>query len=145
MSLLTLGTAGIVAAVILSAAGANQAGKPNQSGDLAAGSSRIPFPAGSASTAPAPVQSTAATSIPKTRPTVVLRVVGARSWIRVTDSHHRVLVDGILTKGKVLSFTGPVFYIEVGDAGAVTIADKGMRAVSWGPAGQPAHRTVKGP
>jgi len=133
MSLLTLGTAGIVAAVILSAAGANQAGKPNQSGDLAAGSSRIPFPAGSASTAP------------KTRPTVVLRVVGARSWIRVTDVHSRVLVDGILTKGKVLSFTGPVFYIEVGDAGAVTIADKGMRAVSWGPAGQPAHRTVKGP
>lgn len=136
-SLLTLGTAGIVAAVIFSAAGAgDRARTPSHRGNLAAGSSRVAAPARS------PMERMV---MPKNRPTVVLRVVGVRSWIRVKDVNHRVLVEAVLTTGKVLSFTGPVFYIEVGDGGAVTIADKGMHPMTLGPAGSTARRTVKGP
>lgn len=83
--------------------------------------------------------------VPKNRPTVVLLVVGVRSWIRVKDISHRVLVEAVLTTGKVLSFTGPVFFIEVGDGGAVTLADKGRHPMPAGPAGSIARSTVKGP
>lgn len=82
---------------------------------------------------------------PVGRPTLELRWTNGASWVRVTDSKGTVLVNDIFARGTVKKFTGPSFRVEVGNAGAVTMIDKGGKPKIAGTAGEMTRTTVTGP
>lgn len=82
---------------------------------------------------------------PLGRPTLELRWTNGTSWVRVTDAKGAVVINDIFAKGTVKKFTGPSFRVEIGNAGAVTMVDKGGRPKVAGVTGQVARSTVTGP
>lgn len=82
---------------------------------------------------------------PLARPTLELRWTYGTSWVRITDDRGTVVVNDIFGKGTVKKFTGPGFQVEIGNAGAVTMIDKGGSPKLAGPVGQPIRSTVTGP
>lgn len=65
--------------------------------------------------------------------------------MRVTDGKGTVLANDIYPKGTVKKFTGSTLHVEIGNAGAVTMVDKGGKPQVAGPAGKLVKATVTGP
>ena len=150
--LLSMAAAIIVTAVIFGSVGlADRAGTSRAQQTNSAGSRLEPAtPLGTSASPATPLGTSASPSAPsapsaaRSRPTVELRWTHGESWARVTDHKGVVLLNDIFPKGTVKKFTGPSFYLEMGNAGAITLVDKG-KAMIAGKQGQTARCTVTGP
>ncbi len=133
--LLSMGAAILATSVILGSVGpADRSDSPDPRGATISARS---VPAGALS-APAATSATG-------RPTVELRWTHGRSWVRVTDSKGAVVINDIYPQGTVMRFTGPKFDVEIGNAGVVTVIDKGGVPRIAGETGETVRWTFTGP
>ena len=154
--LLSLGAAVLVTAVIFGSVSVADQGNgraqrssasstTTTTGPPAGGASAVASQSAQPAPVPEPVPAATATATKLTRPTVELRWTGGESWVRVTDHTGWVLINDIFPRGTVKKFWGPSFYLEMGNAGAITLIDKGGKPMIAGKFGQIARCTVKGP
>lgn len=147
--LLSLGSAVIVVLIVLGAVAMANRGH----GPAAQNPPTVPFspqPSLLIERSPSPSPSASAPVTPRPPPTarpptVLLRWTGGRSWIRVTGPGKKVLLVGVLPRFTVKSFTGTSFFIEIGDAGNLTVTIRGGNPHLAGKPGQVARFAVTGP
>ena len=88
----------------------------------------------------APAPSTAPTDLTAFNDTgvvVKLRLVGAKSWIRVTNERNAQLFEGVLNQGEVREFrSAGLIYLVLGNAGAVTLTVNGRDLGAPGAVGE---------
>jgi cytoskeleton protein RodZ len=105
--------------------------------------SPTPSPPASPSSPPAPSPTAQATP-PATAPTVALRF-NAESWVRIRDAQGKIILLGLQPAGTVRTYTGPRFYVEIGNAGGVLVSIKGSPPRVTGATNQVVRFTVTGP
>ncbi len=134
--LLSMGAAILVTAVIFGSAGfADRDG--NRAHSTTKASAARPTPAAAAGAG-------GSTSV-ASRPTFELRWTHGQSWVRVTDHKGTVVLNDIYPQGTVKRFTGPSFTLEIGNAGSVSVIDKGGALRRVGTTSQTVKLTITGP
>lgn len=115
----------------------NTANSPGVAGPDDGISSTSPSPSASAS-APAPtVAPTDLTAFNRDGVVVQVKLVGDKSWVRITDEKGTQLFQGVLTQGMVREFrSANLLYVVLGNAGAVSLTVNGRDLGSPGAVGE---------
>lgn len=149
--LLALGVALVVAAVLLATvAVVNRGGQPQAAPNVTPSPSPlIDTTATQTPSPPPPTPSPSPTPVeqpspPVHPPTVALRFTG-ESWVRIRDAQGKIILVGLQPAGTVRAFTGPRFYVELGNGGAVLVSIKGSPPRLMGAVTQVVRFTVTGP
>jgi len=144
--LLSMAAAILVTAVVFGSVGLVDRGSNRERRSPATGLA-VPTPSPPVEASPSPSASAQPVTFPTTlpRPTVELRWTHGQSWVRIVDNEGVVVVNDIYDKGTVKKFTGPSFFVEMGNAGAITLIQKGGTPTIAGKVGETARWTVIGP
>jgi len=140
--LLPLSAAVLVTAVMFGSAGIAGRGDSQPQRTTNAGTSQLE-PEATPSASPSPSASAVVVNPRASRPvrsdpTVELRWTRGASWVRVIDHKGVVRINAIYPKGTVKRLTGSSFYVELDNAGAITLTGQAGKPLVAGQIGQTA-------